>query len=62
MGKERARDFWKDIADDENVEGPPENDRNNGPHGLKNGISERFTTVLQCVIDTIAMSEEFLKD
>ena len=61
MGNEWAWNFWKDIADDENVEGPPENDRNNGPHGLKNGINESYMTVLQCVMNTTAMSLEFFE-
>ena len=61
MGEEWAWNCWKDIADDENVEGPPENDRYNVPHDLKNGIRERFTDVLQFVMNTTVISMEFFE-
>ena len=61
MGTEWAWNSWRDIDADEEIQGPPENDRYNGPHGLRKGIGNRFDTVLQCVMTTTAMSLEFFE-
>ena len=50
---------WDDIGDEEEIRGPPENDRYNGPHGLKPGVINRFKTVLQCLMTTTALSLDF---
>ena len=50
---------WKDIGDREEIRGPAENDWYNGPHRLKPGVVERFTTVLQWVMKTIALNIDF---
>ena len=50
---------WNDIEDEEEIRGPPENDRYNGPHGLKSGVTNRFKTVLQCLMTTTALSLDF---
>ena len=54
-------DQWKDIGDDESIEGPPETDRYNGPHGLRKGVAKSFDTVLQCVMNTTALSKMFFQ-
>ena len=61
MGKEWAWNSWRDIDTDEEIPGPAENDRYNGPHGLRKGIGNRFDTILQCVMNTTAMSLEFFE-
>ena len=43
---------WKEIGDDEEIPGPKEYDHYNGRHGLKDGIGERFITILQCIFET----------
>ena len=52
---------WSEIDDDEEVEGPQENDHYNGPHGLKSGIKNSFSTVLQCIFKTSAMDRSFFQ-
>ena len=52
---------WKDIDDDDSVKGPPEHDRYNGPHGIKDGFPNRFTTVLHCIFKSSAMSQDFFR-
>ena len=52
---------WKEIGDDESIKGPPVEDRYNGPHGLKPGFPTSFTTVLQCIFQSTAMSRSFFQ-
>ena len=52
---------WKDIDDDESIEGPSEHDRYNGPHGIKDSFPNRFSTVLHCVFKSTAMSRDFFQ-
>ena len=52
---------WKNIDDDESITGPPENDRYNGPHGLKAGIPTSFPTILQCIFQTTALSRSLFQ-
>ena len=47
---------WKEIGDDEEIPGPKEYDHYNGRHGLKNGIGERFITILPCIFETTCMN------
>ena len=59
MGNEWKWNCWVDIGNDEEVDGPLETDRYNGPHGLKNGVGNRFKTIFQCIMTTTAMNIEF---
>ena len=61
MGSEWKWSCWEDIGNDEEVDGPPETDRYDGPHGLKNGVGNRFKTILQCIMTTTAMNIEFFR-
>ena len=56
MGKEWAWNSWRDIGEDEEIPGQPENDRYNGAHDLKKDIGNRFDTVLQSIMNTTALS------
>ena len=38
MGGEWKWNCWEDIGNDEEVDGPPERDRCDSPHGLKTGL------------------------
>ena len=61
MDKKWAWNSWRDIVDDDEIPGPPENYRYNGPHGLRKGIANSIDTVLQCIMRTTAMSLEFFE-
>ena len=61
MGNEWKWNCWEDIGNDEEVDGPLETDRYNGPHGLKNGVGNRFKTIFQCIMTTTAMNIEFFR-
>ena len=37
---------WEPLGDDDPVEGPPEEDHYDGPHGLKPGVENSFKIVL----------------
>ena len=52
---------WETIGDDESIQGPPEDNHYDGPHGLRDGISNRFRTVLECVFQTTAMEPSFFQ-
>ena len=61
--KEDERDFvskdWKwesceELGDHEEVQGLPETDNYNDPHGLKTGMANRFNTILQFIFECIA--------
>ena len=61
LGDEWAWNQWEEIADDEEIPGPKEIDRYNGPHGIKPHVASSFKTVLQCIFSTTAMDIEFFK-
>ena len=61
LGDEWAWNQWEEIADDEEIPGPKETDRYNGPHGIKPHVASSFKTVLQCIFSTTAMDIEFFK-
>ena len=61
MSKEWTWISWRDIGEDEEIPGPPENDQYNGPHGLKKVIGDRFDTVLQCTMNTTTMNLKFFE-
>ena len=42
MGGEWKWNFWEDIGNDEEVQGPPETDQHDSPHCLKIGVGNRF--------------------
>ena len=52
---------WEEIGDNDVIPGPSEYDRYNGPHGLKEGVAESFTTVLECIFRTTCMDRDFFK-
>ena len=52
---------WVDLGDNDEINGQPETDHYNGPHGLKPGVINQFSTVLQCIFATTTMNKEFLK-
>ena len=52
---------WVDLGDNDEINGLPETDHYNGPHGLKPGVANQFSTVLQCIFATTAMNKEFFK-
>ena len=53
---------WEKLEVDDDIEGPEEHDHYNRRHGLKDGVGESFGTVLQCIFQTTAMNQFFLKD
>ena len=61
MSKKWAWNSWRDIGADEEIPGTVENDQYDGPHGLRKYIGNRFDTVLQCIMRTIAVSLDFFK-
>ena len=61
MGGEQKWNFWEDIGNDEEVDIPPETHRHHSPHSLKNRVRNRFKTILQFVMTTIAMNFEFFR-
>ena len=52
---------WEEIGDDDAIPGPSEYDRYNSPHGLKEGVADSFTTVLECIFKTTCMDRDFFK-
>ena len=60
MGGKWKCNFWEDIGNDEEVQGLPETC--DGPYGLKSEVSNRFKTILQCVMTKTAMNIVFSKD
>ena len=48
MSKDRKWESWEEVGDDEEIQGPPETDHNNGPHGFKPGV-EIYSTLSSSV-------------
>ena len=49
------------MGDDEEIQGPPDTDNYNGPHGLKPGVENRFLNIFQCTFECTAMNQYFSK-
>ncbi len=52
---------WEEIGDDDEIPGPKKDDHYNGHHGLKEGVGEKFTKILQCIFETTCMNRDFFK-
>ncbi len=59
LGNEWQWNQWEHHNIDDEIEGPKEDDRYEGPHGLKLSIGKRLYTVLQCLFETTAMDRVF---
>ena len=59
LGNEWQWNQWEHHNIDDEIEGPKEDDRYEGPHGLKPNVGKRFCTVLQCLFETTAMDRGF---
>ena len=59
MGDDWSWNQWEELDIDDRIDGPKEDDHYNGPHGLKEGVSKKFQTVLHCLLKTIAMDDHF---
>ena len=50
------------IGDDEKTQGPKEDDHYNTRHGLKKGMGDSFSTILQCIFKVTCIDRNILKD
>eukprot|EP00957_Ditylum_brightwellii_P049907 3782959-Ditylum_brightwellii.AAC.1 len=59
MSEEWEWNNWATHGISLEIPGPKLEDRYNRPHSLEDGVKEKFTTALQCVIKCTAMDREF---
>ena len=59
LGDEWQWNNWEEHDIETEIEGPKEDDHYSGPHGLKNGVSKKFVTVVQCLFQTTAINRNF---
>ena len=46
---------WKELGDDQVIQGPPDTDRYNVPHELKPSLENKYNTFLQCIFEYTEM-------
>ena len=59
VSKDWKWECGEEVGDDEEIQGPPEADNYNYPHGLKYGIANIFGTVLQLTFKCNVMNQYF---
>jgi hypothetical protein len=61
MGEDWEWNNWAPHDVSQEIPGPKIEDKYNGPHGLEDGVENKFTTALQCVMECTTMDREFFK-